>query len=84
MTDAEWKAWCDQPGTDVFGFPWSSWHRTETCECSGCAHKRAHRPAAITQQAAAPQAKSRGRVPRALTVIDFASRAAAQQGDLFA
>lgn len=27
MDDARWAAWCAQPGTDVFGFPWSSWIR---------------------------------------------------------
>jgi len=27
MTDTEWEAWCARPGTDAFGYPWSSWIR---------------------------------------------------------
>jgi hypothetical protein len=36
VTDAQWSAWCAQPGTDAFGYPWSSWTRNRYCPDTGC------------------------------------------------
>lgn len=84
MTDAQWQAWCDQPGTDAFGYPWSSWHRVSTCPCEACSRKRAHQRTAFYTPPAKPQGKARSRAPGTPVVIDFASPAVVSQMELFA
>lgn len=54
-----WADWCAQPGTDVFGHPWSSWHHGgPMCNCAAgeCmfgrqrAEVQAIKPQKISQQ----------------------------------